>query len=588
MNWAMEYPTRFLRERAELDCLEAEEGWVSTAWRFSESGAIIVDLDMTIHGRVFAGQMTYPDTFPDSPPYICPRDTSERWSDHQYGAGGSLCLEWRADNWHSEVTGADMVRSAYDLLSTEQHPQLPNTVPSAHRLTAGQSMRGSNRRFVATVELLARLKRHPLQSRARLKTAEVYNTDAVVMFVSKVADTEDVFHDVADIPKGIATSFPLLSLPQEGWVFRSSAFDQLQPIESVEALTQVLENAEFVIDDILAQDADRYKATTIVLLGTEISSLRVFLINLRGQSELLEHRIILPSPSGLRLSEESQRLASIRVGIVGLGSVGSKIAVSLARSGVRRFLLIDDDYLVIGNTVRHELSWAHVGAHKAWAVSDTLSLVAPGVQVDVRTTRLAGQESAVTTAAALKDLSGCDLLIDATANPEVFLLMATLAKRRRTPLCWGEIFASGYGGMIARARPGCDPNPFAVRDACHAYLATLPDAPFKDAASYDGCEEQPLVAYDSDVGFVTAALTRLVIDTALSRKPSEFPYSVYLLGMRCEWVFEGPFDTHPIDVQGQGWEHDESANSDEDRLAATKALMKMCERDQDVDTDPST
>ena len=127
-------------------------------------------------------------------------------------------------------------------------------------------------------------------------------------------------------------------------------------------------------------------------------------------------------------------------------------------------------------------------------------------------------------AAALKDLSNCDLLIDATANPEVFLLLAALAKRHGISLCWGEIFAGGYGGMIARARPGRDPNPLAVRDAYPAHLATLPDAPFKNAAGYDGDEEEPLVAYDSDVGLVATALTRLSIDTALSRDPSEFPY----------------------------------------------------------------
>ena len=281
-------------------------------------------------------------------------------------------------------------------------------------------------------------------------------------------------------------------------------------------------------------------------------------------------------------------MANSRVCIVGLGSVGSKVAVSLARSGVRRFLLVDDDYLSPGNIVRHELSWAYVGTHKAWAVRDALSLVAAGVEVDTRTTRLAGQESAVTAAAALKDLSNCDLLIDATANPEVFLLLAALSKRNGAPLCWGEIFAGGYGGMIARARPGRDPNPLAIRNAYHAYLATLPDAPFKNAAGYDGNEEQPLVAYDSDVGFVATALTRLAIDTALSRDPSDFPHSVYLLGMRREWIFEAPFDTHPVDVQGRGWERDEITSNDEDRLAVVQALLEMLEGEKRADSDPAT
>lgn len=588
MKWAMEDPARFLREKAELDRLEAEEGWLSTGWRMSEDGSIEVDIDMAILGRIFAGRMTYPETFPDSPPYICPRERSERWSGHQYGAGGPLCLQWRADNWHSDVTGADMVRSAQELLSTEHHPELPNTVPSAHRVTEGQRMRGAARRFVATSEFLAMCTALPLPStRTRLKSSTVYSANAAVMFAAKLADAQDVLKHVADIPEGLTKFGPLFSLRSDGWVFRSGILDQWQSVGSAEALIRVLAEAGFDTGDILVQKAGRYKARTIILLGTGWSSLRVFHIDSGEQPELVESRIVWPSPSDFRLSEESQQLADVRVGIVGHGSVGSKVAVSLARSGVRRFLLVDDDYLAPGNTVRHELSWAYVGAHKACAVSDALLLVAAGVQVDVRTTRLAGQESAVTTAAALKDLSNCDLLIDATANPEVFLLLAGVAKRHRTPLCWGEIFAGGYGGMIARARPGHDPNPLAVRDAYHTYLETLPNAPFKNAAGYDGSEEQPLVAYDSDVGFVATALTRLAIDTALSRDPSEFPYSVYLLGMRSEWIFQAPFDTRPVDVQGQGWERGETAGSVEDRLTVVEALLRMTDGERRADTDSS-
>lgn len=587
MKWAIDDPARFLRERTELDRLEAEGGWLSTAWRVSEGGSITVDLDMAIHGRVFAGKMTYPDTFPDSPPYICPRDETERWSGHQYGAGGPLCLQWRADNWHPDVTGADMVHSAHELLSTEQHPELPHAVPSAHRLTAGQELCGAGRRFVATSELLATSMALPLPSRTRLKSSIVYNWGAIVMFATKVADAQDVLQDVIDIPKGIATSPPLFSLSGDGWIFRSDAFDQHQSIESVEALVRLLAEAGFANDDVLVQEAGKYKAKTIVLLGTALPSLRIFLIESGEQPELLEHRIVPLSLADSRLSEVARQLAAVRVGIVGLGSMGSKIAVSLARSGVRRFLLIDDDYLSPGNMVRHELSWAYVGTHKTRAVRDALSLVAAGVEVDSRITRVAGQESAVTAAAALKELSNCDLLIDATANPEVFLLLAALARRRGIPLCWGEIFAGGYGGMIARARPGRDPNPLAVRDAYHAYLAALPDAPFKDAANYDGTEEQPLVAYDSDVGFVATALARLVIDTALSRDPSEFPCSVYLLGMRREWIFEAPFDTRPIEVQGQGWEREGDAVSDKARLEVVEALLRICEGERSADADPA-
>lgn len=480
-----------------------------------------------------------------------------------------------------------MVRSAHELLSTEQHPELHNAVPSAHRVTAGQSLRSAGRRFVATAELMAMWTALSLPSRTRLKAATVYSADAVVMFVVSVADAADEFQQVVGLPKGITTSLPLFSLAGEGWIFRSSVFDQRQSFESTEALVRLLADAGFATDDVLVQEAGKYKSKSIVLLGTALQSLRVFLVDSGERPDLLEYRVVWPSPSDNRLSEEAYRLANVRVGIVGLGSVGSKVGVSLARSGVRRFLLVDDDYLAPGNIVRHELSWAYVGTHKATAVSDALSLIAPDVQVDVKTTRLAGQESAVTAAATLKDLSKCDLLIDATANPEVFLILAALSQRNCTPMCWAEIFAGGYGGMIARARPGRDPNPLAIRDAYHDHLKTLPKAPFKNAPGYDGSEEQPLAAYDSDVAFIATSLTRLVIDTALSRDPSEFPNSLYLLGMRREWFFRAPFDTRPLDVSGQGWERKATAASAEETLAVVKTLLELRDGERRVDPNPA-
>lgn len=51
-------------------------------------GKLSVEINMTIHDRIYEGKMTYPDSFPDSPPYIRPRDRSERWPNHQYGEGG--------------------------------------------------------------------------------------------------------------------------------------------------------------------------------------------------------------------------------------------------------------------------------------------------------------------------------------------------------------------------------------------------------------------------------------------------------------------------------------------------------------------
>ena len=590
MKWALSDPTRFLYERAELDRLEKEVDWLVTNWRIDTDGTIEVDLDLTIHGRTYAGRMSYPDVFPNSPPYIRPRDTSERWTSHQYGAGGSLCLQWRSDNWQTGVTGAILAQSAYDLLSNEQHPEQPVIVPSAHRLTEGQTMNGEEYRFVATNALLQNLAAIPLHSRLKLVTHTVLNRTATVMFVSKISVANDKIQEITDLPSGVSSYFPLISLKRDGWVFKTAAVVPELTIVSVDDLLRILSDSGLCADNILVkeEDTDTYKEKTVVLLGSDLASLRVFSVVFGEQPVLREYQIIKSSDLDSRLPEEYDQLSKVRVGIVGLGSIGSKIAVSLARSGMRRFLLVDDDYLVPGNLVRHELSWAFVGVHKVDAVRDALSLVSAEMNIDVRSHRIAGQDSALNAAAALNDLAHCDLLIDATANPEVFLRMAAVARDSKIPLLWGELFSGGYGGLIARARPDIDPNPLAVRSAIHTHLATLPPAPFQQADEYDVEQEQPLIAYDSDVGSIATSLTRFAIDAALRRNPSQFPHPVYLIGLRQEWIFTQPFDTRPIDALGEGWDDEVVSLVEEDRLAAAKVLLDLYKEVQHAEPDSTS
>jgi hypothetical protein len=145
----------------------------------------------------------------------------------------------------------------------------------------------------------------------------------------------------------------------------------------------------------------------------------------------------------------------------------------LPRSGCRKFLLVDDDIFLPENICRNELSWDSVGVHKAQAVQEALSLIAAGIDVDVRVHRLAGQESSLRAASVLKAVSACDIIIDASAKPGVFTLLAAVAKTNRRPMCWGEVFAGGIGGLIARANPDSGPNPLAVRNGILSHLATL-------------------------------------------------------------------------------------------------------------------
>jgi sulfur-carrier protein adenylyltransferase/sulfurtransferase len=104
----------------------------------------------------------------------------------------------------------------------------------------------------------------------------------------------------------------------------------------------------------------------------------------------------------------------------------------------------------------------------------------------------------------LNKIGQCDLLIDATANPSVFNLLAAVARASQKPLVWTEVYARGMGGMMARSRPGRDPDPQTMRAIYHHYCLERPAPELQIARDY-GAEEpegQVLVASDADVTII--------------------------------------------------------------------------------------
>lgn len=154
--WFLNDLARLATERQALGSLEAESDWlVGSHWRLAKG--LHLDVTIRVGEQDFDITLEYPNHFPFAPPIARPtNETEERWSTHQY-PGGTLCLEWGPDNWHGDLIGADMLRSAHRLLTTERPDSHERTVvaPSRHFLTAGQELRGQYGRFCTTASLRA-------------------------------------------------------------------------------------------------------------------------------------------------------------------------------------------------------------------------------------------------------------------------------------------------------------------------------------------------------------------------------------------------------------------------------------------------
>ena len=78
---------------------------------------------------------------------------------------------------------------------------------------------------------------------------------------------------------------------------------------------------------------------------------------------------------------ESGAMLEKRAVLVGCGSVGSLVAMELARSGVGKFVLCDTDTLEIHNICRHQCGFSDLGRYKVDAVKDKILDINPNAEV---------------------------------------------------------------------------------------------------------------------------------------------------------------------------------------------------------------
>lgn len=85
---------------------------------------------------------------------------------------------------------------------------------------------------------------------------------------------------------------------------------------------------------------------------------------------------------------ENNKLKNVKVGIAGLGGLGSNVAVSLARIGVGSFVLVDFDVVELSNLNRQYYFLKHVGMYKTEALKDVLMNINPKISIELKRVKI--------------------------------------------------------------------------------------------------------------------------------------------------------------------------------------------------------
>lgn len=133
-----------------------------------------------------------------------------------------------------------------------------------------------------------------------------------------------------------------------------------------------------------------------------------------------------------------QKFTNSTVAICGLGGLGSNIAVSLARAGIGKLILVDFDKVDISNLHRQQYKADQIGRFKTEALAENLREIAPYIQVETHAVAVTEENFEAL-------LSEADLICEAfdRAEAKAMLVNGVLEKLHTKYL----IAASGMAGL---------------------------------------------------------------------------------------------------------------------------------------------
>ena len=199
------------------------------------------------------------------------------------------------------------------------------------------------------------------------------------------------------------------------------------------------------------------KLNKLILIGTinnqESSPLKWSFLSLKNREDITVLDLInLGEKSNFynRIEKlvDIERLNSLKVGIIGLGSGGSFIALQLAKTGIGTLELFDFDYLELENVIRHITNFNDIGRLKIHAVSEILRNVNPFLNIKCHPVDITKDLSNFR-----KKLKDFDLILECTGIPAVSATLNELALLENVPVIFGFVYPNAQGGFVMRVIP---------------------------------------------------------------------------------------------------------------------------------------
>jgi len=154
--------------------------------------------------------------------------------------------------------------------------------------------------------------------------------------------------------------------------------------------------------------------------------------------------------------DQHHLLSQKHVAIIGVGSLGSEVAMLLSQSGVGRLTLVDGETLAWANISRHRLGASSVGMKKVHAIKQLIGEMLPHVKIEVADSPLTLKNQTL-----IHSVMSANLVISATGNWGITALLNIMqldaGKKNAMLVSWMEAHAIAAHSILLTNEPsvGC-------------------------------------------------------------------------------------------------------------------------------------
>lgn len=203
--------------------------------------------------------------------------------------------------------------------------------------------------------------------------------------------------------------------------------------------------------------------------------------------------------------------------ILGCGSIGSRVAETIIKTGVGRMMLVDDDGMRAGNVSRHVLGLDSVSRNKAEALKEHLLRKNPFAQIEPFGGNIVHDPERLE-----RMVTGSDLVVSCMGSDAAELFVSAACVAQGKPVLFCRSYLEGRLGEIFLYQP---PRHQACYGCAGAYLGSPdcpiprpPDIPYEDLVRFDGdCGSAFLPASAVDLDLVSLHSVRLSLSLLQGR-----------------------------------------------------------------------